>query len=88
MRATLLPNGNVLASGTVSSYSGCGHLPTETCFLYTTATNSWSVTGTMHTPRIDHTSTLLLNGKVLVAGGLERGFGGITILSSAEPYTP
>jgi hypothetical protein len=40
MRATLLPNGNVLASGTVSSYSGCGHLPTKTCFLYTTATNS------------------------------------------------
>jgi hypothetical protein len=42
----------------------------------------------MHTPRIDHTSTLLLNRKVLVAGGLERGFGGITILSSAELYTP
>src|SRR6516162_3935465 len=72
MRATLLPKGNVLASGTVCSYSGCGHVPTATCFLYTTSTNSWSVTGSMNQPRIDHTSTLLLDGKVLVAGGLDR----------------
>lgn len=88
MWATLLPNGDVLASWTVCTYSGRGHVPTITCFLYTTPTNSWSVAGTMHTPRIDHTSTLFLNGKVLVARGLERGFGGITILSSAELYTP
>jgi Galactose oxidase, central domain/Kelch motif len=89
LRATLLPNGNVLASGTNCSYSGCGHVPTATCFLYTTSTNSWSVTGKLNQPRIDHTSTLLLNGKVLIAGGLDRGLGtGITILGSAELYTP
>lgn len=89
LRATLLPNGNVLASGTNCSYSGCGHVPTATCFLYTTSTNSWSVTGKLNQPRIDHTSTLLLNGKVLIAGGLDRGLGtGISILRSAELYTP
>jgi hypothetical protein len=39
--------------------------------------------------RIDHTSTLLLNGMVLVAGGLDRSLSaGFTILSSAELYTP
>ena len=89
LRATLLPNGNVLASGTDCTYSGCGHVPSATCFLYTTSTNSWSVTGSMNQPRIDHTSTLLLNGKVLVAGGLDRTLSaGFTILSSAELYTP
>ena len=89
LRATLLPNGNVLASGTACSYSGCGHVPTATCFLYTTSNNSWSVTGSLNQPRIDHTSTPLLNGKVLIAGGLDRCLGtGITILGSAELYTP
>jgi hypothetical protein len=89
LRATLLPNGNVLASGTVCTYSGCGHVPSAACFLYTTSTNSWSVTGSMNQPRIDHTSTLLLNGKVLVAGGLDRTLSaGFKILSSAELYTP
>lgn len=89
LRATLLPNGNVLASGTVCSYSGCGSIPTATCFLYTTSTNSWSVTGRMNQSRIDHTATLLLNGEVLVAGGQHHGLGTpITALSSAELYTP
>ena len=89
LRATLLQNGNVLAGGTDCTYSGCGHVPSATCFLYTTSTNSWSVTGSMKQPRIDHTSTLLLDGKVLVAGGLDRSLSaGFTILSSAELYTP
>ena len=89
LRATLLLNGNVLASGTDCTYSGCGHVPTATCFLYTTSTSSWSVTGHMNQARIDHTSTLLLNGMVLVAGGLDRSLSaGFTILSSAELYTP
>jgi hypothetical protein len=65
------------------------HVPTASCFLYTTSTNSWSVTGHMNQARIDHTLTLLLNGKVLVAGGLDRTLSaGFSILSSAELYTP
>jgi hypothetical protein len=72
-----------------NTYSGCGHVPSTTCFLYTTSTNSWSVTGSLNQARIDHTSTLLPNGKVLVAGGLDRTLSaGFTILSSAELYTP
>lgn len=89
IRATLLPNGNVLASGTVCNYSGCGFIPTVFCFLYTTSTNSWSLTGNMHQARTDNTATLLLNGMVLVAGGQHHGLGTpITALSSAELYTP
>jgi hypothetical protein len=45
---------------------------------------SWIPTGSMNTPRADHTATLLLNGKVLVAGGYNAG----TILNSAELYDP
>ena len=87
-KASLLNTGNVLASGTTCNYSGCGHVATFTCFLYTTSTNLWSLTGNMKQPRIDHTSTLLSNGQVLVAGGTNRTNGVMTILSSAELYTP
>jgi len=45
---------------------------------------SWIPTGSMNTPRVNHTATLLLNGKVLVAGGYNAG----TILNSAELYDP
>jgi hypothetical protein len=87
--ASPLQNGNVLGSGTTCNYSGCGHVPTSACFLYTTSTNSWSIAGSMNHPRIRHTSTLLPSGKVLVVGGYSRTLGGpITILSSAELYTP
>lgn len=84
-QASLLTTGNVLASGTRCTYSGCGHKPTEYCYLYTTSTNTWSRTGNMNAPRIAHSSTLLPNGQVLVAGGY---YGGFTPLSSAELYTP
>ena len=84
VRATLLNTGNVLASGTACNYSGCGHVPTTECFLYAPSTNSWSITGFMNQARVNHTSTLLPNGKVLVAGGDSRGM----VLSSAELYTP
>ncbi len=32
---------------------------------------SWTYTGSLHAGRADHSGTLLLNGKVLVAGGFE-----------------
>ncbi len=88
-KASLLNTGNVLASGTSCNYSGCGHVPTATCFLYTTSTNLWSLTGTMNQARINHTSTRLASGQVLVAGGTDRGLGTAnTVLSNAELYTP
>ncbi|MFY9607071.1 MAG: kelch repeat-containing protein [Blastocatellia bacterium] len=53
---------------------------------------SWSLTGSLHTPRYLHTATLLENGKVLVAGGFVGfNFGGELIgdfLNTAELYDP
>jgi hypothetical protein len=85
---TMLPTGDVLGTGNTCHYSGCGGVPAIYCFLYTPSTNSWSLTGSMHQARANHTATLLLNGKVLVAGGSDRISTTTTVLSSAELYTP
>jgi hypothetical protein len=82
IRASLLNKGNVLASGSVCAYSGCGHVPTSACFLYTPSTNSWSIAGSMNQARVGHTSTLLPSGKVLVAG-VSRVFSVGVLLFSA-----
>src|SRR5215471_4597385 len=44
----------------------------------------WNYTGSLNTPRSLHTATLLLDGKVLVAGGAGQS----GILGTAELYEP
>ena len=51
--------------------------------LYDPASGTWSATGSLATDALDHTATLLPNGKVLVAGGTASG-----VLASAELYDP
>jgi hypothetical protein len=88
-QASLLQNGNVLASGSLCGYSGCGLRPTVYCYLYTTSTNTWSHTGNMNWPRFEHSSTLLPNGQVLVAGGYyNNNYNNHIPTSTAELYTP
>ena len=48
------------------------------------AVSTWIEVGSLGTGRIEHTSTLLPDGKVLVAGGINTD----TILASAELYDP
>lgn len=48
----------------------------------------WSPTGALNIGRFGHTSTLLENGKVLVAGGRLCNSSGCTEFSSAELYDP
>lgn len=66
---TTLRNGKVLIAG------GNGRAPNHvlrdlaTAELYDPATNKFTPTGNMTTPRIDHRAVLLDNGKVLVIGG-------------------
>ena len=53
--------------------------------LYDPASGTWTATGSLNTARYQHTATLLPNGKVLVAGGINSGIG---YLTSAELYDP
>jgi hypothetical protein len=83
--ATLLQNGMVLVAG------GAENPPAErvdvaaSAELYDPASGTWTATGNLNTGRVSHTATLLQNGMVLVAGGIDSSF---NILASAELYDP
>ncbi len=70
--ATLLQNGKVLVAAGDNCFRG-------DCFiqnspeLYDSPSGTWSYTGSLNTARMNHTATLLPNGKVLVVGGLDAG---------------
>jgi hypothetical protein len=53
--------------------------------LYNPSTGVWTTTGSLNTPRVEHTATLLSGGQVLVAGGQDKNY---NYLASAELYTP
>jgi len=81
--ATLLPDGKVLAAGgNVYQENANGTLASAE--LFDPASGTWTMTDSLPGPRSDHTATLLLTGKVLVAGGTD----GTTNLSSAVLYDP
>ncbi len=66
--ATLLSDGRVL----VASGGGRGTFPYPELLsaeLYDPAKGTWTLTGSLNNARVLYTATLLLNGKVLVAGG-------------------
>jgi hypothetical protein len=71
--ATLLPNGKVLIVGDAGAE------------LYNPASGTWAVTGSPNTPRSGfQTTSLLSNGKVLLAGGVNSS----GMISGAELYDP
>jgi len=82
-RASLLMDGNILfnggndASGSESSVE-----------LYNSAAGTLAGNGRMSTPRDGHTSTLLPDGTVLLAGGLPTGGHQVPAIASAELYDP
>ena len=54
------------------------------CSAHAQVSGTWAATGSMAFARANFTATLMLNGKVLVAGGGNLSGG----LSSAEIYDP
>jgi hypothetical protein len=87
--ATLLQNGKVLIAGGYN-IGGNGGLPVLTSAeLYDPGTGTFSATGSLGGARSGHSATLLVNGKVLIAGGTSTndGFAYFTI-ASAELYDP
>ena len=68
--ATLLASGKVLVVGGFVGPGGFSP-PTKMAELYEPSTGQWRFTGFMRDARIGHTTTLLPNGKVLVAGGVD-----------------
>jgi hypothetical protein len=90
--ATLLPNGKVLiAGGQCTDPMGEMMLIYDTgaAELYDPVAGTFTATGGMNAARFGHTATLLLSGKVLVAGGADRKDGlSMQGVASAELYDP
>jgi N-acetylneuraminic acid mutarotase len=73
-----LQDGRILVTGGRLNGTALAHAE-----IFNPATNTWSATGSMTSPRVGHTLTLLANGKVLATGGWNGGF-----ISSAEVFDP
>jgi N-acetylneuraminic acid mutarotase len=70
MRSTLINDSIVLLTGGISTISSALIYPTSS-YLYNTSTNTFSLIGDLPTGFINHTSTLLSNGEVLITGGFD-----------------
>lgn len=83
--ATLLTNGKVLVAGGIIAGGSTSSVIYLNAELYDPATEIWTDGGEMSIGRVDHTATLLADGKVLVAGGRDNR-GSDFYFSSAELY--
>ena len=81
--ATLLADGTVLIAGGVSG--GVYTDALASAELYDPSAGAFAATGSMTAGRVNHTATLLSNGKTLMVGGAG---GGSAALASAETYDP
>jgi hypothetical protein len=84
---TSFPNNGTTYRWVVAAGNSAGWSNASTARTFTNGTlpNIWSTTGSLTSPRVTHTATLLPNGKVLVAGGGDAS-GYVTY--SCELYDP
>ena len=92
--ATRLADGRVLVAGgytedanAPATAKGPVMMSLASAELYDPATGLFSDAGSMTTARASHTATLLHDGRVLIAGGVDAG-SGYDMFSSAELYEP
>ena len=78
----LLQDGTVLVAGGADATASA--IPDTAVFTPATGAGEWRAKDPLHTPRQLHTLTLLTDGKVLAAGGLNGTAG----LRTAEVYDP
>jgi len=85
--ATLLANGTVLVAAGLTSAdpSGANVILAVDGVVYNPASDQWTPTGNLQTPRFAHTATLPANGKVLLAGGEDKNY---LPLANTETYDP
>jgi hypothetical protein len=83
--ATLLSDGRVLITGG-SRTADASLIALASAELYDPASGTFSPTGDLTVPRLGHTATLLSDGRVLVAAGIEAR--DASVLASAELYDP
>src|SRR5262249_43927082 len=83
--ATMLADGRVLVVGGATSYTHAG--ARASAEIYDPVRAAWSSTGSMSDTRALHTAAMLVDGRVLVAGG-EAHDGPEVFRASAEIYTP
>lgn len=85
------PSGNYTAPGSLGTFhvlaTSAADASATGIATVTVVQSSFAFTGTMETPRVNHTATLLANGKVLVTGGF-TGSTGSGIAASAELFDP
>ena len=84
--ATLLSNGQVLLAGGQAGQDGTGQgmsNATAVAELFDPETGVFNPTGSMASARTEHTATLLQDGRVLVAGGIDETG---TVQAAAELY--
>lgn len=85
--ATLLENGDILVAG--GSSSAITGAPLASAELYNPATGAFSPAGNMSTAHANHSATLLMDGKVLIAGGSSQiSDAKDSVTAVAELYDP
>jgi mono/diheme cytochrome c family protein len=84
---TLLPDGRVLICGGGDNVSTGSQMPIQSCEAYDPGTGMFTIVGSMTTPRSAHSTNLLDDGTVLIAGG-SNGAGTGSPTNLAEIYDP
>jgi hypothetical protein len=86
-QALFVPGTNVILVSDDNGFGGpsSGEFYMRITFATGLPNETWTATGSLNAVRAFHTATLLTNGKVLVAGGLDSSQ---TSIASAELYDP